>query len=96
MQIAKVIGSTVSTVKDERLEGSKLLLVCQANENGAITGAPYIAVDKTGAGQGELVFVVLGSSARIASGNANAPVDATIVGILDSLSVEGKTTFRKS
>lgn len=96
MQIAKVIGTTVSTVKDARLEGAKLLLVCPADESGEVTGASYVALDKVGAGQGELVFVVMGSSARLAAGDANAPVDATIIGIFDSIAVERKTSYHKS
>jgi microcompartment protein CcmK/EutM len=95
MQIAKVIGTTVSSVKDERLEGSKLMLVCPADEHGEVTGPSYVALDKVGAGQGELVFVVQGSSARFAAGNANTPVDAAIIGIFDSMAVHGETTYHK-
>jgi len=95
MKIAKVVGVAVSTVKEARLEDSKLLLVSDSDPTGKVTGKPYIAQDVVGVGPGELVFVVQGSSARVAAGGSNAPVDAVIVGILDSLQYNGKTTFRK-
>ena len=53
MQIARVVGVVVSTVKDARLEGSKLLLVSEADEAGNAVGKPYIALDMVGAGEGE-------------------------------------------
>lgn len=95
MKIGKVVGVTVCTVKEPRLEGSKMLLVCDADQSGKVTGKPYIAQDVVGVGPGELVVIVEGSSARAAVWDDNAPVDAVIVGILDSLQFEGKTTFKK-
>jgi microcompartment protein CcmK/EutM len=95
MKIAKVIGVTVCTVKEPRLENSRMLVVCDADQTGKVTGAPYIAQDVVGAGPDELVVVVEGSSARVAAGDNNSPVDAVIVGILDSLQYDGKTTFKK-
>ena len=96
MKIAKVVGTAISTVKEPRLEDTKLLLVSEADQTGKIVGEPYIALDKIGVGPGELVIIGYGSSARIASGDSNSPVDAVIVGILDSLYFENKTTFKKS
>lgn len=96
MIIARIIGTAISTLKDDRLQTSKLLLLNPANAAGELGGEPFIAVDLVGAGEGELVFVVQGSSARMAVGSADAPVDAAIVGILDSLSVEGQTTYFKT
>jgi microcompartment protein CcmK/EutM len=96
VHISKVVGMAVSTVKDSRLEGSKLLLVADADPTGKVLGKPYVALDLVGAGEGELVIVVQGSSARVASGDANKPVDATIVGILDSLRHNQALTFKKS
>ncbi len=96
MQIAKVVGVAVSTVKDARLEGAKLLLVSDTDQNGEPQGAPYIALDMVGAGESELVMVVRGSSARAAAGDMSRPVDAAIVGILNSLRYEGSQSFRKS
>jgi microcompartment protein CcmK/EutM len=95
MKIAKVVGVSVCTVKEPRLENSKLLLVSNADHAGAATGEPYIALDVVGAGPGELVVVVEGSSARVAAWDENSPVDAVIVGILNSLQFEGETTYKK-
>lgn len=95
MKIAKVVGVTVCTVKEPRLENSKLMLVCDADQTGKTKGTPYIAQDIVGVGPGELVVVVQGSSARAAVWDNNSPVDAAIVGILDSLQFNGKTTFKK-
>lgn len=96
MRIAKVVGVTVCTVKDHRLEACKMLLVSDADHTGKVIGEPYIAQDVVGAGPDELVVVVRGSSARVASGDVNKPVDAVIVGILDSLQFGDETTFKKN
>ena len=95
MKIAKVVGVSVCTVKEPRLENSKLLLVSNADQTGKATGEPYIALDVVGAGPDELVIVVEGSSARVAAWDENSPVDAVIVGILNSLQFEGETTYKK-
>jgi len=95
MKIAKVVGVAISTVKEPRLEDSKLLLVNDADQTGKLIGSPYIAKDVVGVGPDELVMVVQGSSARVAAWDDNEPVDAVIVGILDSLQFEGETTFKK-
>jgi microcompartment protein CcmK/EutM len=96
MRIAKVVGVAVATVKDQRLEGGKCLLVAAADPTGEAQGYPFVALDMVGAGEGELVMIVEGSSARIAAGDAGRPVDAVIVGILDSLRHEGQMTYTKS
>lgn len=95
MKIAKVVGVSICTVKEPRLENSKLLLVSNTDQTGKVIGEPYIAQDVVGAGLGELVVVVEGSSARVAAWDTNAPVDAVIVGILNSIQFEGQTTFKK-
>jgi microcompartment protein CcmK/EutM len=64
MLIAKVVGTTVSTMKDEKLTGRKLLIVRQADEHGNPIGKPYVAVDTVDAGAGDLVLTCAGSSAR--------------------------------
>lgn len=82
MLIGKVIGSVVSTRKNENLVGSKFMIVeplKELNDN----GKKLIAVDNVGAGIGEIVLVALGSAARIGCNIENAPVDAAIVGIVD-------------
>jgi microcompartment protein CcmK/EutM len=97
MLIARVVGSAVATAKDDRLTGRKLLLVRHADETGEETGPVFVAVDGVGAGTGELVLVTSGSAGRHASSTAiDQPVDALVVGILDSMDVHGTVTFRKS
>ena len=96
MRIAKVVGVIVATVKDRRLEGSKCLLVTAVDPEGQVQGLPFVAMDMVGAGEGELVLIVEGSSARIAAGDPNRPVDAVIVGILDSVRYDGQMKYAKS
>jgi ethanolamine utilization protein EutN len=96
MRIARVVGSAVSTVKEASLVGHKLLLVREADETGEPSGPAYVAVDVVGAGTGELVLVSAGSAARQSKETSDQPVDAMIMGVLDSLEVGGKVTFRKS
>ncbi len=82
MLIGKIIGSVVSTRKNEKLVGSKFMIV----EMSAGTGVTkrMVAVDNVGAGIGETVLVATGSAARIGCGQEEAPIDAAIVGIIDS------------
>ena len=96
MLIARVIGTTVSTVKDEKLTGRKLLVLRQTDEMGSPSGKPYVAVDTVDAGIGDLVLTCAGSSARQTTITKDTPVDAVIMAVIDSLEVEGKVTFRKS
>jgi microcompartment protein CcmK/EutM len=96
MLIAKVIGTTVSTIKDEKLQGRKLLILRQADEHGNVSGKPYVAVDTVDAGIGDLVLTAAGSSARQTNITKDTPVDAVIMSIIDSLEVDGEEVFRKS
>lgn len=96
MLIAKVVGTTVSTVKDEKLHGRKLLILRQTDEFGNLTGKPYVAIDTLDAGVGDLVLTAAGSSARQTTITKDTPVDAVIMAIVDSLTVEGQLTFEKS
>ena len=96
MLIAKVVGSAVATIKDENLNGTKLLVVREANVQGEPTGKPLIAIDTVDAGVGDLVLIASGSSARQTSITKDRPVDAVIMALLDSLDVDGEVTFRKS
>lgn len=95
MRIARVIGSAVSTIKSDTLRGCKLLVLREATVSDELTGDPFVAVDAIGAGEGELVLVSEGSAGRHTELTGGAPVDAVIIAILDSLEVEGRTTFRK-
>jgi ethanolamine utilization protein EutN len=84
MQIGRVISRVVSTEKNEKLEGAKLLLVQPLTLDGQPTGAAVLAIDSVGAGVGEKVLVVIeGRSAGDALHQERAPVDAAIVGIID-------------
>jgi len=94
MRIASVIGSLVATMKDEKLRGMKILIVKEADLSGKTKGEPFVAVDTVDAGQGDLVVVTEGSSARQTDYTGGLPVDAVIVAVIDSLETEGKVTFR--
>jgi microcompartment protein CcmK/EutM len=96
MLIARVIGTAVSTIKDEKLEGRKLLVLQQTDEFGKGSGKPFVAIDSVDAGVGDLVLTAAGSSARQTTITKDRPVDAVIMAVIDSLEVEGKVTFRKS
>jgi ethanolamine utilization protein EutN len=96
MLIARVVGSAVSTVKTPELRGSKLLVVREATPEDELVGAPFVAVDAVGAGEGELVLVAQGSAARQTTETQDRPVDALIMAILDSLEIAREVTFRKS
>ncbi len=96
MQIAGVIGTTIATIKDEKLTGRKLLIVRNANEKGELYGEPYVAVDSVDAGVGDLVLIALGSAARNTYFTTDAPVDAVVMAVIDSLEMSGNVTFRKS
>ncbi len=96
MLIARVIGTTVSTIKDEKLSGRKLLILRQTDERGEPFGKPYVAVDTVDAGVGDLVLTAAGSSARQTTVTKDSPVDAVIMAVIDSLQVNGEVVFRKS
>ncbi len=95
MMIARVVGSAVATIKDEKLQGLKLLVVQEATLRNELVGKPFVAVDAVGAGVGELVILAQGSSARQTDITKNKPVDAVIMGILDELEVGGELTYKK-
>lgn len=96
MLIARVVGSAVSTVKDPKLTGLKLLIVRETSPQNEFVGAPFIAADTVGAGEGEVVLVATGSAARQTDKTEYRCVDAAIVGVIDSLEVDGETVFSKS
>ncbi|MCY7348079.1 MAG: EutN/CcmL family microcompartment protein [Pyrinomonadaceae bacterium] len=87
MIIAKIIGTVVASQKDERLAGKKLLIVKPLNLDGTEQSGYVVTVDTVGAGFHETVLVVAGSSARLAEGNKDCPVDSAIVGVIDSFEV---------
>jgi ethanolamine utilization protein EutN len=85
MLLAKIVGTVVATRKDPRLVSNKLLLVRPVDPYGKIDGGYLVAIDTVDAGVGETVLVVSGSSARMAAGLKDCPVDAAIVGIVDAV-----------
>lgn len=87
MLLAKVVGTVVATRKDPRLVSNKLLVARPVDPRGKIDGNFLVAVDTVDAGVGETVLIVSGSSARMASGMKDCPVDAAIVGIVDAVEI---------
>jgi len=88
MILARVVGTIVATRKDPRLEGFKLLIIKPVSPEGKEESGYVVAVDTVQAGSRELVLMVSGSSARMADGCKDKPVDAAIVGIVDSVSLD--------
>ena len=100
MFVAKVTGSLVSTQKTAAMVGNKLLLVepyrLDENRRGLKSaGRTFVAVDTVGAGEGELVLVTQGSSARLTPETKNLPVDTVIIGIVDSIHVGQACVYDK-
>jgi microcompartment protein CcmK/EutM len=85
--LARVVGTVVATRKDERLVGTKLLVVRAQDPQGKDESNYLVAVDTVDAGLRDRVLIVSGSSARMASGMKDCPVDAAIVGVIDSVEV---------
>lgn len=96
MELGRISGTVVATQKNERLAGFKLLVVDLLKIDGEKTGTNLVALDTVGAGLGETVIIVRGSSARQAEGMAAVPVDATIIAIVDAIEMDGKTRYRKA
>ena len=99
MFLAKVTGSVIATQKLESMVGRKLLTVeplrVEPGKQDRLvgTGRTFVCVDTVGAGQGEMVLIVQGSSARLTPETEKLPVDAAIIGIVDNVNVENKTIF---
>ena len=103
MFLARVVGNVVATQKDKTLNGQKLFIVeplmvkyDEATKEPASlgnTGRAIVAIDAAGCGEGQLVLVVQGSSARMTEQTKNLPADAVIVGIVDSAEYAGKTFY---
>jgi microcompartment protein CcmK/EutM len=88
MILARVVGTVVATRKDPRLEGKTLLIVKPVSPEGKDEGGYLVAVDTVSAGFKERVLVVSGSSARMAAGCKDTPVDSAIVGIVDDMQLD--------
>ena len=88
MQICRVVGTVVSTQKNEKLEGAKLMLVQPLTLEDTLRGTALLAIDSVGAGIGEKVLVVIeGKAAGAALGKKAAAVDAAIIGIIDQVEI---------
>ena len=87
MLLAKIVGTVVATRKDPRLVSSTLLVVRPMDPRGKAEGNDLVAIDTVDAGVGETVLVVSGSSARMAAGLKDCPVDAAIIGIVDEIEI---------
>lgn len=102
MFVAKVAGSVVSTEKVETMKGQKLLIVepYRLNQDGRqsleTTGRTFIAVDTLGAGEGDFVLIVQGSSARFTPETQKLPIDCVVIGIVDSVNVEKTAVYSRS
>jgi microcompartment protein CcmK/EutM len=97
MFLAKVVGTVVSSRKTELLVGRKLLVVEPVDfAQQQPEGKPLVAVDSVGAGEGEVVLVVQGSSARLTESTQDTPCDASIMAIVDYIEIDGRRTFAKS
>lgn len=96
MQIARVKGNVVSTNKAEKFSGLKLLIVKPIDiETFEEKGSLLVAIDAVGAGEGEVVMIVGGSSSRQTAITDGKPVDLSIVAIIDSIDVDGARIFEK-
>jgi len=95
MQIAKVRGTVVSTHKTRSLTGVKLILLQFIDENGQLKPEYEVAGDTVGAGIDEWVLVTRGSAARIDEGNQTRPLDAIVVGIIDTVTIENRLLYSK-
>jgi len=85
--LAKIVGTVVATRKDPRLVSNKLMVARPVDPRGKAEGADLVAVDTVDAGIGETVLIVSGSSARMAAGMKDCPIDAAIVGIVDTVDI---------
>jgi len=95
MLLGKVVGTVVATRKTESLEGLTLLLVKNIDVFAKLAAGYVVAADTVGAGVGEIVLYATGSSARQTGATNNRPVDAVIMGVVDTWDIEGETVFQK-
>ena len=95
MIVCRVMGQAVSTIKDERLSGHTMLIVGRVDDDPNVVLDRFVALDRVGAGVGEIVGVIQGAPAQKAFNGEEPPIDAVIVAIFDSLSIEGKQIYKK-
>ncbi len=91
MILCKVKGSVYSTKKNKNLRGYKIMLVQEIKPNGEFKGKPFLAIDATASGKGDIVLVIKeGGSLQIITGSKEIPENAIIAGVVDSISIEVK------
>ncbi len=95
MQIAKVRGTVVSTQKEDRLTGLKFLLVQLVDEEGQPMPIYEVAADRVGAGVGEWVLISRGSAARQIENSVDRPIDAAVIAIIDTVTIENQRLYDK-
>jgi ethanolamine utilization protein EutN/carbon dioxide concentrating mechanism protein CcmL len=95
MHIGKVVGTVVSSVKDPKVSGMTFQVVQELDEDNRPRGRYIVAADTVGAGQGDLVLVAQGSSARQTTLTDGRPIDAAIFAVIDSWDVEGRLVYQK-
>ncbi|MBN2045189.1 MAG: EutN/CcmL family microcompartment protein [Anaerolineales bacterium] len=96
MKIARVIGSSISTIKDPKVKNTKLLICQETDPSGEnYIGKPYVATDLVDAGTGDLVLTCHGSAARQTHLTKDTPVDAVIMAVIDHLELDKQIVFRK-
>jgi microcompartment protein CcmK/EutM len=95
MQLARVVGTVVSTRKEATLEGLKLMVVRPIDDEARAVGQPLVAADAVGAGPDEIVLIASGSSARQTRATDKRPVDAVIMAIVDSWDIGGVEKYKK-
>jgi ethanolamine utilization protein EutN len=96
MIIGRVIGRAVATRKDEKLLGAKLLLAEEVAPDGGGTGDLHVVADHLGAGTGDVVLISQGSAARFTEVTEGRPVDALVVGMVDTIRIDGAAAFTKA
>ena len=95
MQLGKVVGMLVSSQKESSIDGLRLMLVKYVDPESNETGSHVVAADAVGSGPGEMVLVASGSSARQTQATDRRPVDAVIMAIVDSWSIDGVNKYEK-
>ena len=95
MNLVRIVGTLVATHKDPKLQGSKLLIGKEIRLDGTMTDTYHVAIDTVGAGLGEVVLVVRGSSSRMTELSKDKPVDSAIIAVIDEIEVAGEIVWRK-
>ncbi len=95
MILCKVLGHAVATRKDAKLEGAKLLTVCEIDPDGSERRDLHVVADTLGAGLGDVVLVTIGSAARLTSETSGYPIDALVVALVDRVERDGVAVYER-